>query len=486
LAVPELPPAATTALEGRGIWVPEVRRLTAGLALLITAIAFEGLAVTTVLPVTVAELGGLELYGWAFSAFFLTNLVGIALAGQHADRHGPMQGFVVGVVLFAGGLAIAGLAPSMPVVLAGRIVQGFGAGAIGAIAYVSVARGYPRQAMPKMIAVLSSAWVLPGLVGPLLAGTIADHLTWRWVFLGLIPLLLPLSVLVAAPLRRLGRSPSSSTAGPTSRPVDAILLAAGSASLLAALTIGHPLAAAVLLILGGWAAVHALRRLFPPGTLLVRHGRAAAVAFMFLVSFAFFGAETFVPLAVITVRGEPSAIGGLALTTASVTWAIGSWVQARLAPTHSRRAIIGAGIGIVIAGLGVMSLVLLPTMSVLTAPLGWAVAGFGIGLAYSTLALVVLEEAEEGREGAASAALQLANVLGIALGAGVGGAFVALAALTDLALATGIGMANGAMVLVALMALVLIGRIPARPHHALLAERAVQPVHQQPPERGPG
>jgi MFS family permease len=212
--------------------------------------------------------------------------------------------------------------------------------------------------------------------------------------------------------------------------------------------------------------VHALRRLFPAGTLLIRPGRSAAVAFMFLVSFSFFGAETFVPLAVTTVRGESSAMGGLALTTASVTWAIGSWIQARLAPAHSRRLIIGSGIGIMVLGLGVMSGVLLPDLPVLSAPLGWAVAGLGIGLAYSTLALVVLEGAEKGREGAASAALQLSNVLGIALGAGAGGAFVALAAVTDLALATGIGMANGAMVVVALATLVLIGRIPARPSAA--------------------
>jgi MFS family permease len=453
-------PAST---EGGGIWDPGARRLTTGLALLVTAVAFEALAVITVFPSTVDELGGLELYGWAFSAFFLTNLVGIALAGLHADRHGPMAGFVVGMVLFAGGLVVAGLAPSMLVVLAGRVVQGFGAGAIGAIAYVSVARGYQRRSMPRMIAVLSSAWVLPGLIGPLLAGTVADHLSWRWVFLGLVPLLVPLSLLVAQPIRRLGRSPSAPGAAPTSRPVDAVLLAAGSAGLLAALTIGQPLAAVLLFVVGGWMAVHALKRLFPPGTLLVRAGRGAAVAFMFLVSFVFFGVETFVPLAVITVRGEASAMGGLALTTASVTWAIGSWVQARLAPTHSRRLIIGGGIGIVIIGIGVMSLVLLPDMSLYSAHIGWAVAGLGIGLAYSTLALIVLETAEQGREGAASAALQLANVLGIALGAGAGGAFVALAALTDLALATGIGMANGTLAVVGLLTLILIGRIPARP-----------------------
>ena len=97
------------------VWAPERRLLTAGLVCLVTAGAFEGMAVPTVLPVIVDELGGLSLYGWAFSAFFLTSILGIALAGGDADRHGPARGFVAGLLLFTVGLVISGLAGSMAV-----------------------------------------------------------------------------------------------------------------------------------------------------------------------------------------------------------------------------------------------------------------------------------------------------------------------------------------------------------------------------------
>src|SRR5262245_19728736 len=103
-----------------GIWSHANRSLTVGLLLTIAAAAFEALAVATTMPATARDLGGLALYGWAFSAFMLTNLVGITVAGAEADRQGPARPFLVGVGLFAFGLLIGGLAPRMEVVILGR------------------------------------------------------------------------------------------------------------------------------------------------------------------------------------------------------------------------------------------------------------------------------------------------------------------------------------------------------------------------------
>ncbi len=124
-------------------WEGHLRWLTIGLVLTVVGAAFEALAVGTVLPVTVRELGGLQLYGWAFSAYLLTSLVGITVAGGEADRLGPARPFLVGVGLFVLGLLAGGLAPSMPILIASRAVQGLGSGFIGSIAYLAIARGYP-------------------------------------------------------------------------------------------------------------------------------------------------------------------------------------------------------------------------------------------------------------------------------------------------------------------------------------------------------
>lgn len=129
-----------------GVWGPRYRRLTLGLLLIGLGIGFKALAVAATLPVTVAEIGGLALYGWAFSAFMLVNLIGITIAGYEADRRGPRGPFLGGAVSFVAGLLIAGAAPSMPVLILGRAVQGLGAGLLYALALYSL-RG-AEQAWP--------------------------------------------------------------------------------------------------------------------------------------------------------------------------------------------------------------------------------------------------------------------------------------------------------------------------------------------------
>jgi len=170
-----------------GLWAPRTRALTTGLVLTITFVASEALAVVTVMPVAARDLGGLRLYGWVFSGFMLGNVVGIVAAGQQADRRGPAVPFVAGLALFASGLAVAGLAPTMGALLAGRVCQGMGAGGITAAAYPSIGRSLPGPLQARMMAVLSTAWVAPGLAGPALSAEVAHLFGWRWVFLGLLP-----------------------------------------------------------------------------------------------------------------------------------------------------------------------------------------------------------------------------------------------------------------------------------------------------------
>ena len=448
-----------------GSWSPDRRLLTIGLIGLVTAAAFEGMAVPTVLPAMVKDLGGLDLYGWAFSAFWLTNIVGITLAGSDADRRGPARALVIGVSLFALGMLVSGLAPSMPVVIVGRAIQGFGAGAVGSVVYTTIARAYDSGARPRMIALTSSAWVVPGLVGPALAGVVADTIGWRWVFLGIAPPVLAMGAAVLPQLRRLGThsrvEPPARSDG--RRAFDALRLAAGSTLFLVALGIGN---VPLLLVLGAGGALltlTALRHLVPPGTLRAAPGRPAVLASVFIVAFAFFGTETFVPLTVVDVRGGSTILGGIALSAAAVTWAAGSWLQARAAAAGIRRRLVVGGVALIAAGIGTTSLVLLPASPLLVAAIGWGVAGLGMGLAFSMLSLLVLETASPGEEGSSSAALQLMFTLGTAFGAGIGGTFVALADAGALDLVTALAIVNGVMAVIALAGLMVAMRVPRGP-----------------------
>ncbi|HEV7213532.1 MAG TPA: MFS transporter [Chloroflexota bacterium] len=405
-----------------GIWSGSQRLLTVGLTLMVTSTALEALAVATTMPATVRDLGGLSYYGWAFSAFMLTNLVGITLAGDEADRRGPALPFALGVALFTLGLLIAGLAPAMLLVVAGRAVQGLGAGFIGSVAYVAVGRGYPEASKPRMLAVLATAWVVPGLVGPALAGLVAAHLGWRWVFLGLAPLP-PLAAILALPM--LGRLEHPAVAPATwVRAAAALRLAIGTALVLAGLGQALLPLAAGLTLAGMLVGLPALRRLLPSGALGLASGLPASVATAGLLNLAFFGVDAFVPLTLTAIRGQSIATAGIPLTAATLGWTAGSWLQAHLAPTQGRRLLVESGLAFIAVGVGGIIAVLLAATPSWLATLAWAVAGLGMGLGFSTISLVVLETAARGQEGAASASFQLANVLGSALGTGGGGAII--------------------------------------------------------------
>jgi MFS family permease len=191
-----------------GVFAPAHRALTLGIVLSITMVAIEGMAVATIMPSVALELGGLDGYGWAFSTFMLTSLVGAIAAGQVADRRSTTLPACVGFASFAVGLLTASSAPVWLVLLFGRAVQGLGAGALGSIAYVAVARGYPEALRPRLLALLSSAWIVPSLVGPAVAGQVAEHATWRLVFVGIVP---PVALGAWMLLPALGRLPRSAT-----------------------------------------------------------------------------------------------------------------------------------------------------------------------------------------------------------------------------------------------------------------------------------
>ena len=221
--------------EGGGLMAPQRRALTVGLVLTITFVASEALAVVTVMPVVARDLGGLRLYGWVFSGFMLGSVIGIVAAGREADRRGPAVPFVAGVVLFGSGLAVAGLAPSMGVLVAGRVLQGVGAGAVPSVAYAAIGRSLPGALRARMMAVLSTAWVAPGLAGPAVSAEVARLFGWRWVFLGLLPIVAVAGAIAVPALVRLG--PPASAGAEEHRMIDGFRTAAGATMLLAGLTL---------------------------------------------------------------------------------------------------------------------------------------------------------------------------------------------------------------------------------------------------------
>ncbi|WP_159398267.1 MFS transporter, partial [Streptomyces aureocirculatus] len=171
------------------------------------------MGVATVLPEIAGRLGGLDAYGWGLSALMLANLIGTVAAGRAADRHGPARPLAFGLAVFAVGCAIAGSAPDWPVFLAGRFLQGLGVGAVMALAYTVISLAYPQRLRARMFALVSGAWTVPSLVGPTIAAVISERVSWRGVFVLLLPLVALAAALALPQLRRL-----MGTVGPAGGP----------------------------------------------------------------------------------------------------------------------------------------------------------------------------------------------------------------------------------------------------------------------------
>ena len=176
-------------------------------------------------------------------------------------------------------------------------------------------------------------------------------------------------------------------------------MAVGAGLVLAGLTSRSPLAGALLVAAGLAVGLVPLRGLLPPGTLTARPGLPVTVLSRGLLTFAFFGADIYVPLAVTSVRGQSTVVASMAVTAATLAWTAAAWVQERKAADWPGRRLIRAGFLIVAAGIACEAAALLPAVPVAVGVAGWAVGGFGIGLAYSPVSLIVLGEAPSGQEG---------------------------------------------------------------------------------------
>ncbi|MFM7064119.1 MAG: MFS transporter [Actinomycetes bacterium] len=441
---------------------PPERFLLVGLVCMVTVVATESMAVTTVMPLVERDLGQLSLYGWAFSAFFIGNLVGSVVGGRATDRVAPVVPLGVGIGVFVAGLLVGGLAPSMPVLVLGRLLQGVGAGAVPAVMYVCVGRGFPAALRPKVFAVTSTAWVVPSLVAPLGAAWVAQAVGWRWVFLGLVPVAVVVAALSLLPIRRVG--PGSVDPGRPATPVSrVVLLAAGAAALLAGLTARTWWVLVPLVGAGLALGVPAFRALTPPGTMTARPVLPAAVLLRGVLTFSFFGADAYISLALSSVRGTSTQFAGFVLASASLTWTAGSWFQAHVHRRWGEARLVRLGGSVLALGLVLLASCLSSAVPVGVWFVGSLLIGFGMGTAFAPISTTTLAAAEPGREGAATSALQLSDVLGTALGTGLAGVVVGLGAVGTAAplVAVYLGTACTALVVAACAGRLRVDRVPA-------------------------
>lgn len=416
--------------QGGGVLGRAHRALSVGIVSVVFLIAFEATAVGTAMPVAARELHGVASYAFAFSGFFTTSLFGMVLAGQWADRRGPLAALTTGIGSFAAGLVIAGTAQTMWVFILGRAVQGLGGGLVIVALYVVVGRAYPERLRPAIMAAFAAGWVVPSIVGPLASGAVTEQLGWRWVFLG-IPVLVVFPLALALPqIRRRASGPVDAEAAPA--PLDrrrirlALGIALGAGLVQYAAQDLRPLSL-VPAAAGAALLVPAVLGLLPRGTYRAARGLPSVVLLRGVCAGSFVAAESFVPLMLVTQRGLSPTLAGLSLAAGGGTWALGSWLQSRPRLAPYREPLMTAGMVLVVAALATAPSVLLPAVPAWIVAVVWAFGCLGMGLVISSTSVLLLRLSAPEEAGANSAALQISDALSNALLlAAAGAAFAAL------------------------------------------------------------
>ena len=432
-------------------------RLTAGLLLLEALVAVQSLVVATILPDVRNDLGMVQLYGLVFTAASLATIAAIPIAGRAVDRYGARRTVAPVLGLFALGLAVSATAPAMPVLLLGQFLTGAGGGGLYAMSVGTVAKTYPDHMRARVLALMASMWILPGLLGPPLGALIASTVGWRWAFLTPYPVLVAGWILLAPALDLVPMGGDADGHISVRWPLQ---LMVGAGLLFTSLTVAEWWALGGL-ALGLAIGLPALARIVPAGTFRLERGVPAAAVAAFLLSAGFLAVDAFLTLMLTKVRGLSLGLAGAALTIATVTWAAGSAWQSGWTDRLRLSTLMRIGVGLTIVGFIAEAAVLMRDVQVVVAYAGWAVVGLGMGIAFPTLPLAAMRGSTAGSEGADISSVLLLDMLGVATGAGLGGGVVALTTAMDIELAKGIGGAFAIGIAIMLVLLVVAGRISA-------------------------
>lgn len=434
-----------------------VRALTIGICVITVSIAFEAIAVATAMPAAARDLDGIGGYAWAFSIFVIGMLFATVVSGRVCDAIGPAKPLAIGLVIFAGGLLLAGFAGSWELLVAARLVQGMASGVINTAMYVSIAAAVPSDARPRVMTYLSTAWVVPGVAGPAVSAWITSHLSWHWVFFADLPLVLAGGLLVAPTLRAMARSGRPEQ---TERPSAPVPLWAAALAALSAAAIQYAgqrldLLALIPAATGVAGLAISLPRLMPPRFIRLGRGLPSVILTRILIPGAFFGSEAFIPLMLVEHRDLELVFAGAVLTVGTVGWFLGAWVQSQRWMTLPRHRVIVLGTVSTTVGVALVAVaVIWPGSWIGLVGIAWVFAAFGMGLTIANTSLATMAFSADSEQGRNASSLNLGDALGSGLFVGVSGAiFAALRTTGDLALTFG--------VLFAVMAVVALGSAAA-------------------------
>ncbi len=397
--------------------------------------AMEAFIGTAMLPTVVRDIGGLDLFAWTTTLFIVASILATIFAATRPAWIGPRAAYLIAAAGFALGSLICGLAPSMVVLLAGRFVQGLGAGLLVSTSLAMIRLVFSQPLWPRAMALNAMVWGVATLLGPAIGGIFAQYDMWRWAFLAIVPLaaLLALGAWLILPAHEATQRRTSAPILQIGLIVVAILLVS-----IASLLTADPLLAGILLgctaldiVLLGLVEARARAPLLPAGALSLSSplGTLFAAILLFGISVT---SDIFAPFFLQRLHGLEPLWAGYLTALVALGWTIAAVITSGIKGERIRLAIAAGPIVMLLATIGLAIFLASPTSGALTliaSGISLFALGCGIGIAFQHLSTGVLASGSAADNDKVSAALGMVQLFASGAGAAIGGVAVNAAGL---------------------------------------------------------
>jgi len=391
--------------------------------LCILAPAYSAFITATVLPSAIAEIGGLAIYAWASTAYAVASILGSAGSSVAVGNAGMRRTFVLAAGVFVVGAAVCASAPSMPVLVAGRGLQGLGGGMLIAGAHSMVREVFPEALWPGMLTTISCTWAIPALSGPAVGGVLAGLGLWRTAFW----VVAPIAVLAGALTWRILPETGPGGAGAARVPFGRLGLVCASVLCVGSIanTGGAP---ARVALFGAAIALVALMlrldnrartRLFPTGMLSPANRIGKGFWMIFLLGMSTTPGGIYLPLLVQVLHGVTPAESGYLYALQSLAWTTGTLLSEFVPPARVRWAVV---LGPLLTAVGFVGLVL----TISSGPMGAIAAsliliGGGIGTAWAHVGAAILSSGRPDEGAVTASMIPSTQLFAVSLGAALSG-----------------------------------------------------------------
>ncbi|MEX1298909.1 MAG: MFS transporter [Desulfotignum sp.] len=393
--------------------------------------ALDALVMSAAMPTIIAELSGLHLYAWVYTAYFLARAVALPIFGKLSDLFAVRQLMLASVTIFIAASMAAGAAPSMGFLVGARVFQGIGSGGIFALVYVVLSEAAPEGQRAKTLSMASFIWGVASVIGPTMGGVIVSFFSWRWIFFINLPLgLLSLAgiALYLTEFREKKKNASLDWSGLVSLTgflMSVLTLVMIGGRNIAWISLPSTLLVVTSILFGTWFVKAELSATDPILDLRFFRRRGFAMGNLagFCASFSMFSLFGYAPLFLQGALGHTPLQVGVAMLSLSLGWSVGSLILGRIMHLTTQKTAAMAGGILLVTGTG-LTLGFSTTTTMIHSFLVFQLVGFGMGFVVLSTLLVVQNSLATSDLGVATSSHQFARTLGGTLGVGVSGGMV--------------------------------------------------------------